>query len=434
MPVPIICLEASLRQYAQSFQKLFSRPQFEHFVTVLMGLTLAPERRTLTGLLSRVAGVCSLSALSRFFSDAPWSAQELARGWMTRFRQQLAPQVQAEHQRQRASRPHKRGRPKQTQVMAFAIFDDTTSAKHVQGQPGRATKGVGHHYSSSADKPIASHSLVVGELSVLGRRCPLPPMLYRQKSVAQAEGVPFQSKIELVVEGIQTLVPVPGSLTHVLVDAWYTCRAVWQAALRRGFLITGGLKTNRYLRLPDPQRPGCYRKVRLSSYIAELKPQDFVMVPWRGRLVAAHLVGTFVYKLGACQVLIVKETPDGHPQKARCFATSDLEADVATVAFYASQRWDIETWIEDAKGLLGLDHYQLLSADAVVRFWHLVCCCYLYLDELRAELVARGQREATIGDALRYQQAAQHHLFLEWLWQQFGQGHSVQEVEALLAA
>jgi hypothetical protein len=259
-------------------------------------------------------------------------------------------------------------------------------------------------------------------------------MLYRQKSVAQAEGVPFLSKVELVVEGIQSLVPVPGSLTHVLVDAWYTCRAVWQAALRRGFLITGGLRVNRQLRLPDPERPGCYRKVRLSSYIAELTPQDFVMVPWRGRLVAAHLVRTFVYKLGACQVLIVKETPQTPPQEARCFATSDLEADVDTFAFYASKRWDIETWIEDAKGLLGLDHYQLTSVEAVVRFWHLVACCYLFLDEVRACLVSMGQPKATIGDALRHQQQLQYHLLLQWLKEQFEQGSTLEQVEALLAA
>jgi hypothetical protein len=130
--------------------------------------------------------------------------------------------------------------------------------------------------------------------------------------------------------------------------------------------------------------------------------------------------------------LVIKENPQA--ETARCFATSDLEADVNTVAYYASQRWDIETWIEDAKGLLGLDHYQLTSVDSIVRFWHLVCCCYLYLDEVRAELVAIGQPQPTIGDALRYQQSTQYHLFLEWLWEQFCQGHNVEEVEARLAA
>ena len=429
MPIPIICLETTLRQYAESFRSSFSKPQFQHLVTVLMGFMLAPERRTLTGLLSRVAQASSLSALSRFFSEAPWLHEQLAQAWLTRFRQQLAPQVQAEHQRQQASQPRKRGRPKKTEVTAFAIFDDTTSAKHVQGKQGKATSGVGKHYSSSANKPIESHGLVVGLLTLLGRRCPLPPMLYRQKAVAQTEGVPFHSKIELLVKAIDSLVPLPDTLTHVLVDAWYTCRPVWRAALRRGFMITGGIR-----RLPDPQRPGRQRKLRLSSYLAELGPQDFVMVPWRGRVVAAHLVRTFVYKLGAAQVLVIKENPKTSPQTARCFATSDLEADVTTIAYYASQRWDIETWIEDAKELLGLDHYQLTSADSVVRFWHLVCCCYLYLDEVRAQLVAAGRHGATIGDALRHQQQLQYHLFLEWLWEQFYQGHSVQEVEGLLAA
>ena len=82
--------------------------------------------------------------------------------------------------------------------------------------------------------------------------------------------------------------------------------------------------------------------------------------------------------------MVIKENPQAAP--ARSWATSDLEADVATVASYAAQRWDIETWIEDTKELLGLDHYQLISADSVVRFWYLVCCCYLYLDEVRAQL------------------------------------------------
>jgi hypothetical protein len=294
--------------------------------------------------------------------------------------------------------------------------------------------GIGHHYSTTAGGIVEGHSLVVGLLEVLGRRCPLPPLLYRQKAVAEAEGVPFRSKVDLVVEAIKALTPIPGSRTHLLVDSWYTCYRLWRTALGRGFSITGGLKVNRWLRLPDPKQPGGRRKVRLSQYLVELTPQDFVTVPWRGRQVAAHLVRTFVYRLGACQVLVVKEHPEAPLGTIRCWATSELKADVATVASYAAQRWDIETWIEDAKGLLGLDHYQLTSADAVMRFCHLVACCYLYLDEVRAGLVAQGQAGATTGDALRHQQKGQYHVLLQWLQEQFAQGRSVDEVEALLAA
>jgi hypothetical protein len=259
-------------------------------------------------------------------------------------------------------------------------------------------------------------------------------MLYRQKSVALAEGVGFQSKVELVVEAISSFTPVAGTLTHILVDAWYTCQAVWRAACERGFVITGGIRVNRWLRLADPKRPGCYRKLRLSDYIQMLGPDDFVVVPWRGRRVAAHLVRTFVYKLGATQVLIIKAAKDAPSHTARCFATSDLTADVRTVASYAAQRWDIETWIGDVKGLLGLDHYQLTSAEAIVRFWYLVCCLYLYLDEVRARLLAQGHSTATTGDALRHQQQAQYHLLLQWLKEQFEQGGSADYVETLLAA
>jgi hypothetical protein len=351
MPVPIICLETTLSQYAEAFRQVFTVPQFRHFVTVLLGFSLMPERRTLTGLLSRVAGVRSLSVLSRFFSRAPWSPQKLAYTWLEDFRQQLTPQVQAEQQRQRATRRPQRGRPKDTQATAFAIFDDTTLSKHLQGKPGPSMAGIGHHYSTTAGGIVEGHSLVVGLLELLGRRCPLPPRLYCQKAVAATQGVPFRSKVDLVVEAVQALTPIPGTRTHILVDSWYTCYRLWRTALGRRFTITGGLKVNRWLRLPGPNQPGGRRKVRLSQYLAELAPEDFVTVPWRGRQVAAHLVRTFIYRLGACQVLVVKEHPDAPPESARCWATSDLEAPVATVASYAAQRWDIETWIEDAKEL-----------------------------------------------------------------------------------
>jgi len=40
MRVPIVCVDARLRQYAQTFADCFNRPQFQHFVIVLVGLLL----------------------------------------------------------------------------------------------------------------------------------------------------------------------------------------------------------------------------------------------------------------------------------------------------------------------------------------------------------------------------------------------------------
>jgi hypothetical protein len=78
MRVPIVCVDQQLRQYAQWFADCFSRPQYKHFVIVLKGLMLCRGRPTLTGLLKSVAVKASVASLSRFLSEAPWKASEVA--------------------------------------------------------------------------------------------------------------------------------------------------------------------------------------------------------------------------------------------------------------------------------------------------------------------------------------------------------------------
>src|SRR5438445_8954929 len=141
------------------FAAVFTPAQTQHLVTVLLGLVLAPERRTLSGLRGRLAGAGSLSALSRFVSGAPWQAAALAEAWQARFRAQLAPRIQAEHARQRAERPRRRGRPAATRVTAFAIFDDSTIAKHAQGETEARMEGVGRHYSTTAKARLPATTL-----------------------------------------------------------------------------------------------------------------------------------------------------------------------------------------------------------------------------------------------------------------------------------
>src|SRR5713226_7357349 len=109
------------------------------------------------------------------------------------------------------------------------------------------------------DKRVRGHSLVQSLYVLLGRHCPLAPQLYRQQAVCTAEGVPFQSKIDLMEAMIRTFEPVAGTLTHVLLDSWYSAKRLWRAARERGFHITSGLKSNRWLRVEDPTAPQGWR-------------------------------------------------------------------------------------------------------------------------------------------------------------------------------
>jgi len=435
MPLPVDLMEHALGQYLGLFRDCFSQPQWQHFVTVLLALMQCEEHRTLSALLRKIAGVGHrVDGLSRFLKEAPWPVELLVTRWGAHYAQTLGPLVVAEHARQRALRPKSPGRPRKTVVTGFLIIDDSTHEK----PKGRKMEGLGRHYSSTAKKTVTGHSLFASLYVVLGRRCPLAPQLYRQKAVCEREKVPFKSKVDLAEETIRRFTPVANTRTHVLMDSWYTCRRLWRLVLGRGWAITGGLKANRKMRVEVPGHGRVY--LSLAAYAARLTAEDFAPVDWphedgTARTVYGHLVKTFVKKLGACQVLIVRERLDQPLKEVRYWATSELQADLATVVGWAAQRWTIEQFIADVKEEFGTDQYQIRSAQGILRFWHLGFLGYLYLDEQRAALLAEGAAgELTIGQTRWRQQKRHQHLLLDWILARYAEGLTSEQVDQLLAS
>jgi hypothetical protein len=122
-----------VRQGLETFRPCLSKPQYQHFVTVLLGLLLCQEARTLSGVLRGGAGRGgaggpSLASVSRFLAHAPWQPAARVQTWLGRFRMQRAPLVQAERQRQRQACPPRRGRPPEPVVAGYLIGDDSTVA------------------------------------------------------------------------------------------------------------------------------------------------------------------------------------------------------------------------------------------------------------------------------------------------------------------
>jgi SRSO17 transposase len=462
MPTPIICADGSVRYFAQSFRHCLSKPQFQYFVTVLLALLLCLEARTLCGLHRAVRGARAYCGLSRFLSGSPWDRQALVEAWCVRFRRQLIPMVAAEQARLRAERPGYigRGRPPSavTRVTGYLIGDDSTMHK----PKGKKMAGAGKHFSTTAGHPVWGHSMLTTLYVLMGRRCPQTPHLYRQKEVCEREGEPFRSKVDLMVKQLEDFEPVEGTQTHVLVDSWYGCKAVWKAARGRGFHITSGLKANRSIRVADPanqDKPAnsqgwCWQM--LSEYVAGLTEADYVLVRWptrwptdtdpsshpakaeeeRERTVYAHVITTSVRKLYKCRVLVVRQNLSGPLSETRYWASSDLEAGVEQLLVHIAARWDIEVLFADCKELLGLDQYQLMSATAIERFWTLVLAAYTLLDEQRASLQAKAStsEHITIGDARREIQRVHRRCLLDWLHKQFVAGVPQEHLYNLFAA
>lgn len=433
MPIPIICLDANLCQYAETFRKFFSKPQWKYFVIVLLALMLCEGTCTMSGLLRQVTDEVTLSGISRFLSRAPWSAEAMAGAWMERFHEQLAARVRAEHARQSRERPKRSGRPKAIVVTGYLIGDDSTCEK----RKGKKMGGLGKHYSGTAHKVVTGHSLVQGLYILLGRQCPLMPRMYRQKTVCEREGIEFKSKIDIMEETIRDFEPVPNTQTHVLLDSWYTCKRIWRAARDRGFLITSGLGSNRSLRISGPEAEKGWRWQCVDEYAANLKPEKWQKVRWpRGeeREVYAHLISTRVRKLYCCLVLITCPSLDCPEKDIRHWASSDLDADLMTVVNHVAARWDIEVLFADTKALLGLDHYQLMDATAIIRFWTLILVAYFFLDEVRFQLRHERRDHVTLGEAREEVQHIHKRRLIDWLHQQFSSGVMPAKLYALLAA
>jgi hypothetical protein len=73
-------------------------------------------RRTWTGLLCDVGPSPSLSGLSRFLSDAPWSVEALVIRWQRHVREERQPVVETEREQQRQWQARRRGRRKEPLV------------------------------------------------------------------------------------------------------------------------------------------------------------------------------------------------------------------------------------------------------------------------------------------------------------------------------
>jgi SRSO17 transposase len=425
MPKPIVCVSEQLRQYLDIFRSCFSQRQWRYFVIVLLGLIECEERKTMTGLLRVIGERISLSGLSRFLNKWPWSPEAVAQSWQAHFRQQLKPLVQAEHERLKALAPKGVGRPKQTVVTGYLIFDDSVHEK----PKGRKMGGLGSHYSTTAQKVVVGHCLFSGLYVLLGQRCPLAARMYCQQSVCEQEKQPFQSKVEMAVDEIEQFEPVAGTKTHVLIDSWYHCRQLRRAAQKRGWEVSGALKSNRWMRRMRPD--GSREWLKLSDYAAALRRDEWCEIIWPSQegeqRLYGHLVSTWVRKLGPTLLLITCHDLDAPPKTRRFWGSTLVDVDAQVLVEILAIRWQVETFFEYEKDLLGSDHYQVMSRQAVLRFWTLTACLLYFLD------MQRNATALTCGDVRRLIQHQHRRNLLIWLTERLRDGLSSDQIAFQLA-
>ena len=134
------------------------------------------------------------------------------------------------------------------------------------------------------------------------------------------------------------------------------------------------------------------------------------------------------------QLIVVREKKGDKLSAARFWASSDLSADKQTLFGHLAARWDIEVLFADTKELLGLDQYQVMSAQALIRFWTLVLATYVFLEEQRVQLEHEWQRPVSIGQAQREVQAVHCFHLIAWMAHQLEVKHTPATLFRELAA
>jgi hypothetical protein len=174
--------------------------------------------------------------------------------------------------------------------------------------------------------------------------------------------------------------------------------------------------------------------LKLSEYASGLGLDDWQEVFWPsdqgGQKLYAHLVQTWIRKLGPTLVLITCHNLDDPLKSVRYWGSTLLDLDAQALIDILAVRWQIETFFEYEKDLLGSDHYQLLSAQAILRFWTLTACLMCFLEELRA---TSPSQLITCGDARRKIQDDHRRNLLIWLKEQFLAGCTIDQISLQLA-
>lgn len=121
-----------------------------------------------------------------------------------------------------------------------------------------------------------------------------------------------------------------------------------------------------------------------------------------------HVIDTRIKKLHRCKLIIFRQDLDDPISETCYWASADLAADVQTLLAHISTCWGIEVFFGDAKELLRIDQYQLMTTTVLLRYLALCWIAFSFLEEARDKLKHQEEEEnhkeykcqhATLGQA-----------------------------------
>ncbi len=342
-----------VRHLLSGFRRYFTRPQYENFCRVMLGLIVAGEKQ------HDVKSINELflerkhqSSLNRFFTESSWDVE----------------QVVSE------GKALLLGEAKKTDGgVEYKIADNTVCKKY-----GPGAEMVCYNHSSTMGT-VLSHDYVTS-LYVNGDVCvPDGLKLYGSEKRCKEKRVEFKTKVQLVCEMIDEHVP-RAAKTIWLWDSWYTCYEPVARCRAHGYDWIGEIKSNRVAFYEG-------KKYHLSELLEKLRSEGrFTDVFIDGEIYQSCRVRVFTKKLGEVTIVfnVKADTDDIH-----ILCTDMKRSTTREIVRHAIERHHIEDFHKGAK-FLGLGEYRFRESEAALIHAHLVSLAYTLLDVLRRRLLRYG--------------------------------------------
>jgi hypothetical protein len=268
-------------------------------------------------------------------------------------------------------------------------IDDSFSRKF-----GDATDGVGNFRNGSTGEVEDGNVIVTSCLQYAGLYVPFRPVLYLGEDEADTLDQPFQTKLEIAVDKIVEPLQLPsGAAVTVVTDSAYYSKETINRILAQGYDIVCRLKSDKHVRPLDRVGTRC-----VSDHIDELSFEELTVCV-RDKQKTYDVAETIV-ELSGPDILIklVVSESDGN---RRYYMSTDLDRSAVEILEFAEDRWNIETFHQQAAEEFGMKDYELESKDGIERFLQLVCIIWtlIVLEEVGDES-ALWEENAKIGDRL----------------------------------
>ena len=382
----------SIHQYLkdQRFDLYFSKPVLRHMTHFLNGATEKGFSGTLTDIHDLSYEARHRTTLSHFLHKGVWKDSWLE-GWILK---------------QSITRIVKHS--EQTGLPIYVLLDDSLMEKTKSSS--RATHGIegaNFHFSHVKGKSVWGHNLVMLFLRCGNLRLPFACRLYTKDG---------KSRIDLAKELID-LLPDFHLPAYLLMDTWYTCVPLLDAAAKKGLQVVGGLKTNRILYPAGIRIPANQFALHISqseTHLVTVGDDAYHVYRYEGSLHdIPNAVVLFCWPKGKF----------GDPKSLRMFLSTDVAPSTESLIHHYSHRWAIETFFQIMKSQFSMDRYRIRHVSAIRRFLLLLLLTYLYCEQAGHNHVSQG---------LSFLRNDRKQQLIEWIYTQAQEGIPLPEVKRSL--